>query len=113
MAVVEVQCPECGSRAVVKYGRQANGAQRFRCDNLDCERRIFLLQYQNKGRLPEIKRQMVDMALNGSGIRVSQGGGGGVGRNVVIRRRQDTAAVALGGARSQNGSDIGICLRPG
>ena len=69
MAVVEVQCPECGSHAVVKYGRQANGAQRFRCNNLDCERRIFLLQYQNKGRLPEIKRQMVDMALNGSGIR--------------------------------------------
>ena len=69
MAVVEVQCPECGSRAVVKYGRQANGAQRFRCDNLDCERRIFLLQYQNQGRLPEVKRQMVDMALNGSGIR--------------------------------------------
>jgi len=53
----------------VKYGRQANGAQRFLCNNLDCERRIFLLQYQNKGRLPEIKRQMVDMALNGSGIR--------------------------------------------
>jgi len=53
----------------VKYGRQANGAQRVRCNNLDCERRIFLLQYQNKGRLPEIKRQMVDMALNGSGIR--------------------------------------------
>jgi insertion element IS1 protein InsB len=69
VAVVEVQCPECGSRGVVKYGRQANGAQRFRCNNLDCERRIFLLQYQNKGRLPEIKRQMVDMALNGSGIR--------------------------------------------
>jgi transposase-like protein len=53
----------------VKYGRQANGAQRFRCNNLDCERRIFLLQYQNKGRLPEVKRQMVDMALKGSGIR--------------------------------------------
>ncbi len=69
MAVVEVQCPACGSRTVVKYGRQANGAQRFRCNTLDCERRIFLLQYQNKGRLPEIKRQMVDMALNGSGIR--------------------------------------------
>ncbi|HJY82274.1 MAG TPA: IS1-like element transposase [Candidatus Binatia bacterium] len=69
MAVVEVQCPACGGRAVVKYGRQANGEQRFRCNNLDCERRIFLLQYQNKGRLPEVKRQMVDMALNGSGIR--------------------------------------------
>ena len=29
----------------------------------------FLLRYHNTGRLPEVKRQMVDMALNGSGIR--------------------------------------------
>ena len=69
MAVVEVQCPKCRSHAVVKYGRQANGEQRYRCNNLHCERRIFLLQYHNTGRLPEVKRQMVDMALNGSGIR--------------------------------------------
>jgi insertion element IS1 protein InsB len=69
VAVVEVQCPECGSRAVVRYGRQANGEQRYRCKNVECERRIFLLQYHHTGRLPEIKRQMVEMALNGSGIR--------------------------------------------
>ena len=69
MAVVEVRCPGCRSREVVKYGRQANGAQRYRCQNLHCERRIFLLQYHNTGWLPEVKRQMVDMALNGSGIR--------------------------------------------
>jgi insertion element IS1 protein InsB len=69
VAVVEVQCPACGSRAVVKYGRQANGAQRFRCNNLDCGRRIFLLHYQNKGRLPEGKEQIIDLAVNGSGIR--------------------------------------------
>src|SRR4029434_6937202 len=30
---------------------------------------IFLLQYQNQGRLPAVKQRMVDMALNGSGIR--------------------------------------------
>jgi insertion element IS1 protein InsB len=69
VAVVEVRCPECGSRAVVKYGRQANGAQRYRCNNRHCERRIFLLRYHNTGRLPEVKQQVVDMALNGSGIR--------------------------------------------
>ena len=69
MAIVEVQCPECRSYTVVKYGRQANGEQRYRCMNPQCERRIFLLQYRDKGRLPEVKRQMVDMALNGSGIR--------------------------------------------
>ena len=69
MAVVAVQCSECGSREVVKYGRQANGEQRYRCNNLSCARRIFLLQYHNTGRLPAVKQQMVDMALNGSGIR--------------------------------------------
>jgi transposase-like protein len=54
---------------VVKDGRQANGEQRYRCVNPQCERRIFLLHYHDKGRLPEIKQHMVDMALNGSGIR--------------------------------------------
>jgi insertion element IS1 protein InsB len=69
VAVVEVQCPECESHEVVRYGRQANGEQRYRCNNVDCERRIFLVRYHNTGRLPEVKRQIVDMALNGSGIR--------------------------------------------
>ena len=69
MAVVAVQCPECGSQAVVRYGRQANGEQRYRCNNVECTRRIFLGQYNNTGRLPAVKRQIVDIALNGIGIR--------------------------------------------
>ena len=69
MAVVKVQCPECRSHEVVKYGRQANDEQRYRCNNVACKRRIFLLQYHNTGRLPAVKRQIVEMALNGSGIR--------------------------------------------
>ena len=69
MAVVAVQCPECGGHEVVRYGRQANGEQRYRCDTVGCERRIFLLQYRKTGRLPEVKQQMIDMALKGSGIR--------------------------------------------
>ena len=69
MAVEEVQCPECGSPEVARYGRQANGEQRYRCNTGDRERRIFLLQYHNTGCLPAVKHQMVDMALNGSGIR--------------------------------------------
>jgi hypothetical protein len=32
-------------------------------------RRIFLLHYQDRSRIPEIRRQVVDMALNCSGIR--------------------------------------------
>ena len=69
MVSVPVQCPHCQSTEVIKAGKQANGAQRYRCQNEQCARRIFLLQYQDRGRIPEIRRQVVDMALNGSGIR--------------------------------------------
>jgi insertion element IS1 protein InsB len=69
MAFVQVQCPDCHSADVVQYGKQANGTQRYRCDNPDCPRVIFLLQYHDKGRLPAVKQQIVDMTLNGSGVR--------------------------------------------
>ena len=64
-----MQCPHCHSTEVIKAGKQANGAQRYQCQNGQCARRIFLLQYQDRGRVPEVRRQVVDMALNGSGIR--------------------------------------------
>jgi insertion element IS1 protein InsB len=69
MVSVPVQCPYCHSTAVIKAGKQANGAQRYQCQNDRCARRLFLLQYHDRGRIPEIRRQVVDMALNGSGIR--------------------------------------------
>jgi transposase-like protein len=69
MVYVPVQCPYCQSTEVIKAGKQANGSQRYRCQNGQCERRIFLLQYQDRGRAPDIRRQVVDLALNGSGIR--------------------------------------------
>ena len=69
MASVAVQCPACGSHEVVKYGQQPNGAQRYRCHSPHWQRRIFLLQYHNVGWAPEVKQQILEMALNGSGIR--------------------------------------------
>ena len=69
MALVHVHCPQCQSIDVVQYGKQANGTQRYRCNNPDCQRTIFLLQYPDKGRLPAVKQQIVDMTLNGSGVR--------------------------------------------
>ena len=69
MAVVAVQCPECEGREIVRYGRQPNGEQRYRCKNPHCQRRIFLLQCHNTGCVPGVKQQIIEMALNGSGIR--------------------------------------------
>ena len=68
MVSVPVQSPHCHSTAVIKAGKQA-GTQRYQCQNGRCARRIFLLPYQDRGRVPEIRRQVVDLALTGSGIR--------------------------------------------
>ena len=69
MVTIPVQCPHCHSTEVIKAGKQATGAQRYQCQNGQCARRIFLLQYQDRGRVPEVRSQVVDMALNGSGVR--------------------------------------------
>ena len=45
------------------------GKQLYRCQNPNCPHQSFLLDPTYKGRLPEIKEQIIDMALNGSGIR--------------------------------------------
>ena len=69
MVLIPVECPNCQSIDVSRYGKQPNGEQRYRCNNAACPRVIFLLHYHDKGRLPEVKQQIVDMTLNGSGVR--------------------------------------------
>ena len=69
MVSVPVPCPYCQSTEVIKAGKPTNGAQRYQCQNDRCERRIFLLRYQDRGRALEIRRQVVDLAINGSGMR--------------------------------------------
>jgi transposase-like protein len=69
MAEAAVQCPHCQSDAVVKYGRASNGKERFRCQQREDCGRTFLRTYAYPGRLPHVKRQIVEMTLNGSGIR--------------------------------------------
>jgi len=48
----------------------AEGKQRYRCREGRLGRvRTFLLEYTYAGQSPEVKQQIVDMALNASGIR--------------------------------------------
>jgi insertion element IS1 protein InsB len=69
MAVVHVSCPHCGQYKVVKRGKTEEGKQRYLCVNAECPKKTFILDYSYNGALPEVKSQIVDMALNGSGIR--------------------------------------------
>lgn len=56
MVSILVQCSHGHSTEAIKAGKQANGAQRYQCQNVQCERRIFLPQYQDRGRVPAARR---------------------------------------------------------
>ena len=69
MVIEPVLCPTCQSSDIVKHGQSAEGKQRYKCRNSDCSRSTFIRHYDYRGYLPEVKQQIADMALNGSGIR--------------------------------------------
>src|SRR6185503_8813725 len=54
---------------IVKRGKTARGTQRYLCQNTRCPKGSFLLDYCNRGCLPEVKQTIIDMSLNASGVR--------------------------------------------
>lgn len=69
MVRMAVTCPYCQSDHIVKRGKTDTDKQRYSCQNPNCSHQSFLLKPAYKGLLPEIKERIIDMALNGSGIR--------------------------------------------
>lgn len=69
MVVEPICCPVCQCTDVVKHGKTDAGKQRYKCRNQACPRHSFILQYSYRGYLTDVKQQIVDMAMNGSGIR--------------------------------------------
>jgi transposase-like protein len=70
MALISVVCPHCQSdECVVKNGKSAEGKQRFLCRSPSCQERTFVLNPSYPGRQLAVKQQIVDMTLNGSGVR--------------------------------------------
>lgn len=69
MVLEPIRCIYCNSSNVMKHGRSETGEQRYRCCNDECRHVTFMCSYMNLGCLTEIKNKVIDMALNGSGIR--------------------------------------------
>jgi insertion element IS1 protein InsB len=69
MTFIAVRCPYCQSDQIVKRGKTATGTQRYLCQNTRCVRGSFLLNYRNRGCVPEGKQTIIDMRLNASGVR--------------------------------------------
>jgi hypothetical protein len=64
MVIQVLHCPYCQSTDIVCHGTTRQGKQRYRCRTCPDHGRTFLLAYAYAGQSPEIKRQIVDMALN-------------------------------------------------
>jgi transposase-like protein len=69
MVLEPILCPDCSSDDVVRHGRSSAGKPGYKCRNQDCQRSTFIYNYTYRGYLPEVKQQITEMALNGSGIR--------------------------------------------
>ena len=64
-----LHCPYCHETDIVRHGKSPEGKQRYRCRACPEHGRTFLLEYTYAGQSPDVKQQIVDMAMNASGIR--------------------------------------------
>jgi transposase-like protein len=70
MIIQVLHCPYCQGSDIVRHGLSPEGKQRYRCRAcLQGRGRTFLLDYSYAGQSPAVKQQIVDMAMNASGIR--------------------------------------------
>ena len=67
MVTITISCRYCGNQDKVRRkGLSTNGHQRYKCEACS---RTFQLDYAKRAYQPGIKEQVIDMALNGSGVR--------------------------------------------
>jgi transposase-like protein len=70
MLITQVlHCPYCQGTDIVRHGTTSEGKQRYRCRACPDRGRTFLLDYAYAGQSPAVKQQIVEMAMNASGIR--------------------------------------------
>jgi transposase-like protein len=70
MILQVLHCPHCQGTDIVRHGITRQGKQRYCCR--ECRQgkgRTFLLDYSYAGQSLAVKEQIVEMAMNASGIR--------------------------------------------
>ena len=66
----KVSCPSCGETSNIwKWGKSSQEKQRYSCQNDACYRETFILDQTYQVCKEWVKRQIVEMTLNGSGVR--------------------------------------------
>lgn len=69
MTYISVKCPKCGCENVSKNGKTSYGKQQYICNNINCTKSSFILDFSYNASKPEVKSKISVMPINGSGIR--------------------------------------------
>ena len=67
MILQVLHCPHCQGTDIVRHGTTRQGTPRYRCR--EGRGHTLLLDYSYAGQSPEIKEQIVEMAMKASGVR--------------------------------------------
>ena len=129
MVLIAVECPHCHSDDVGKGGKTSTGKQRYLCRNVACSSRTFILDYDYRGRQPTVKEQIIviplplsaismicstvkeqiiEMALNGSGIRDTSRVLG-VSTDTVLSELKKRRSARIGQYESVEGTESDRC----
>src|SRR5262252_6996676 len=69
MIMQALHCPNCQGTNIIRHGTTRQGKQRYRCQEAVCNGGTFLVDDTYPGHSVGVKQQIVDMAMNASGIR--------------------------------------------
>ena len=69
MVTQVLHCPSCQGTDMVRHGKTPQGKQRDRCRQCPARGPTCLLDDSSPGQFQSIKDQMVEMAMNASGLR--------------------------------------------
>jgi len=69
MILPVLHCLNCQGTNIIRHGTTRQGKQRYCCQEALCNGGTFLLDYTYPGHSVGVKQQIVDMAMNASGIR--------------------------------------------
>ena len=68
---VTVKCPSCGSEKVSRNGHNVTGKQIYICKNPECKCFSFVEKYTYNACKAEVRKQVLKMAVNGTGTRAT------------------------------------------
>ncbi len=69
--VVKIRCPFCNSDKVTKNGHNKTGKQVYNCKNPECKHHNFVEGYTYKAYEPEVRKQVLKMAVDCTGTRAT------------------------------------------